>query len=727
MKISKTFSFAVALCLFLTFSVSEMLKAQGFNSVTTADGINVIAVGAGDAQGNNVYRSYNSGTSWAGYSIPGVVLKSVSSYNNDVWISGINGNIYKTQKNNSPINTITTGITSSVNSINFISETLGFFCGDNGIVYKSIDGGLTWTLINTGIPSVKLNSVSFLDEQKGIVVGDNGTAYVTANGGTSWSLENTGSTNNLLKVKYLADGIAVTGVNGTLILKPNASTWESVDTRVRTDIMGLTASDMDNIHVCGGGGFIRNNTNGNSRFYNFEVNPMMANLSDITYFNSQTGYAVSSLNNAIIKTTNGGILWTLTAGTSVSFQWENKLSSSGGIGNNLCPHPTDKNSMFVVYGSKVYVSRNRGENWTQIATVSGGGSAHSFYVSPLDTNVWMCAITSSPDRVTRTTDYGVTWTTSISRNFSNYGQPLEMDQNNPSTYYFAPDGGGFYKSVDDGVTFTEISNNYPFRSPCDVMVMWDSSDVIFIGDGVTGSGQAQIFKSVNKGVNWSLVKTASSSEIPSMCNTVFDQGLMYATEWSGSNIYKSSDYGSNWNTSHSTGFSGWASGFCVEDPTMTLTGNYGSQSSLSTNSGSTWNTINGMSGAGAGMWVEDRGYLLSMQTSSLWKLKITYSVATSVNENIISTNVPDNFSLEQNYPNPFNPTTNIKFAIPVSGNVTLKVFNQLGKEVETLTDGFKNAGSYELNFNAANLSSGVYFYKLETAGKIETKKMLLVK
>jgi len=418
MKISKVFSLAVVLCIVMTFSVTGMLKSQGFNSISTADGVNVIAVGAGDAQGKNVFRSYNAGNTWAGYSIPGVELKSVSSFNNDVWISGVNGNIYKTQKNNSPISTINTGLTTSINSVNFISETNGFFCGDNGVVNKSQDGGLTWTSINTGIPSVKLNSVSFLDDQKGIVVGDNGAAYITDNGGTSWSLENTGSANNLLKVKYLADGIAVTGVNGTLILKPNSSVWESVDTKVRTDITGLTGSDLNNIHVCGGGGFIRNNTNGNARFYNFEINPMMANLSDITYFDSQTGYAVSSLNTAIIKTTNAGTLWTLTAGTSVSFQWQNKLSANGGIGNNLCPHPTDKNTMFVVYGSTVYVSRDRGENWSNIASITGGGSAHSFYVSPLDTNVWVCAITSSPDRVTRTTNYGTTWTTSISRNFS---------------------------------------------------------------------------------------------------------------------------------------------------------------------------------------------------------------------------------------------------------------------------------------------------------------------
>lgn len=206
----------------------------------------------------------------------------------------------------------------------------------------------------------------------------------------------------------------------------------------------------------------------------------------------------------------------------------------------------------------------------------------------------------------KTTNYGVNWTISYQQNFSNYGQPLEMDQNNPSVYYFAPDGGGFYKSTDNGSTFTEISGNYAFRSPCDILVMWDSSNVIFVGDGVTGSGQAVIHKSTNGGVNWVAVRTVTSSETPSMTNTVFDRSLIYSTEWSGSNIYKSTDYGSSFSVSHSTGFSGWASSFCLEDPTLVTTGNYGSNSAISLNKGETWIYQGGLSGSGAGMLNPDR-------------------------------------------------------------------------------------------------------------------------
>lgn len=91
------------------------------------------------------------------------------------------------------------------------------------------------------------------------------------------------------------------------------------------------------------------------------------------------------------------------------------------------------------------------------------------------------------------------------------------------------------------------------------------------------------------------------------------------------------------------------------------------------------------------------------------------------------TEIAGSFELEQNYPNPFNPTTNISYQIPESGEVSLKVFNMLGQEVATLINSRQNAGSYTVDFDAGNLSSGMYIYRLETAGQSLTRKMMLVK
>jgi hypothetical protein len=85
------------------------------------------------------------------------------------------------------------------------------------------------------------------------------------------------------------------------------------------------------------------------------------------------------------------------------------------------------------------------------------------------------------------------------------------------------------------------------------------------------------------------------------------------------------------------------------------------------------------------------------------------------------------FKLEQNYPNPFNPSTVIRYQIPVNSDVTLKVYDLLGREVETLVNEFKPAGKYEVEFNANNLNSGIYFYNLEADNFRETKKMILLK
>ncbi len=93
----------------------------------------------------------------------------------------------------------------------------------------------------------------------------------------------------------------------------------------------------------------------------------------------------------------------------------------------------------------------------------------------------------------------------------------------------------------------------------------------------------------------------------------------------------------------------------------------------------------------------------------------------------ISTNTPDNYSLSQNYPNPFNPTTKIKFDIKKSGFVSLNVYDSRGSRVSELVNGKYGVGSYEVSFNASKLSSGIYFYKIQTGDFTSVKKMILVK
>ena len=111
-------------------------------------------------------------------------------------------------------------------------------------------------------------------------------------------------------------------------------------------------------------------------------------------------------------------------------------------------------------------------------------------------------------------------------------------------------------------------------------------------------------------------------------------------------------------------------------------------------------------------------------------IRATVNTVTAVHE--ISNELPESFILSQNYPNPFNPSTTIKYALPKESNVSLKVFDILGKEVSSLVDENQPAGTYKVEWKGLNnrgesLTSGIYLYKLSVDGKNFTRKMLFIK
>lgn len=112
-----------------------------------------------------------------------------------------------------------------------------------------------------------------------------------------------------------------------------------------------------------------------------------------------------------------------------------------------------------------------------------------------------------------------------------------------------------------------------------------------------------------------------------------------------------------------------------------------------------------------------------------WRVPVKFYFGNQVLTDVKLTNkeVPDGFTLSQNYPNPFNPSTKIAFKIVGSGNTTLKVYDILGKEVATLVNENLPAGSYDVSFDAKNLSSGTYIYRLQSGNSVSTRKMILMK
>ncbi len=107
-----------------------------------------------------------------------------------------------------------------------------------------------------------------------------------------------------------------------------------------------------------------------------------------------------------------------------------------------------------------------------------------------------------------------------------------------------------------------------------------------------------------------------------------------------------------------------------------------------------------------------------------WCVQITFICPTG---GIQTVEIPNTYMLYQNYPNPFNPVTKLKYSVPQNGYVKLTVYDELGKEVQIIDAGNKEAGTYEVVFDATNLPSGVYYYKLESGGFSDTKKMVIIK
>ena len=134
-----------------------------------------------------------------------------------------------------------------------------------------------------------------------------------------------------------------------------------------------------------------------------------------------------------------------------------------------------------------------------------------------------------------------------------------------------------------------------------------------------------------------------------------------------------------------------------------------------------------------GLWRNDQGAYIVLQDGTerpamQWlKTYLDTVQLPIVSVEVANTNKPMQYELHQNYPNPFNPITRITYSIPQSSYITLKVYNLLGQEVTTLFEGVQQAGNHIVNFDATGLTSGIYFYRLQANGYVETKKLVLMK
>ena len=192
----------------------------------------------------------------------------------------------------------------------------------------------------------------------------------------------------------------------------------------------------------------------------------------------------------------------------------------------------------------------------------------------------------------------------------------------------------------------------------------------------------------------------------------------------GGGVYISSDNGSNW-TSVSNGLPVQTINALTASGSNIFAGTYPGVY-LSTNNGTNWIIKNQGFNPSPQIWalLISNSYIYAGTTAQSVSRR-SYSEIIGIKT--ISTEVPSGFSLKQNFPNPFNPVTNLEFGISDLGFVSLKVYDLLGKEVVTLVNEKQSPGTYQVEFDAGSLTSGVYFYRLTSGDFTDTKRMMLVK
>jgi photosystem II stability/assembly factor-like uncharacterized protein len=506
---------------------------------------------------------------------------------------------------------------------------------------------------------------------------------------------------------------------------------------------GISCIDHNTIigGVESGNDYTIKTTNGGANWVNYH-NFYMRNgefLLDLEMINN-SGFIVSELGR-ILRTTDGGLSWISDttymfpilrgSSRSVNMLEEGVVYLAGGGGvilksnnsglnwNFLTGDQTDLSGIQFLNSNTGYVSgdggtifktTNSGNNWIQ--KQSGFvNNLNSLYFT--DVNTGFAAGDSGI--IIKTLNGGINWTAQLSGTDKNL---LSIVFTNSSTGYAT---GGQMNNGEGVILKTTSGGNSWFTQLSGSSMNFTS---LFFHNPDTGFAvtNSNLYITSNGGTNWIVISGVEGYDI------YFTNTLTGYAMGSNPNVYKTTNGGDNWSIV--------STGYNVAYRSIQFYGEFGITAGSNgnimktTNGGVNWSVLPYLTeNYLRSLYFTDSntGYIVGYMGTILKTTNGGLSFLQSNNEII-----PKNYLLHQNYPNPFNPSTKIKFDIPFNqagrlSNVRLIVFDTQGKEVTRLIDEELSTGVYEVSFDGSLLSSGVYFYKIETDNFSETKKMILIK